>query len=63
MAAFSIEHFAKCWQKKVIRCAFTAQVRIRFQDNATKVALFPDTTKNILVFSRLLRKKVVRIFG
>ena len=47
MTAFSIAHFAKCWQKKVIRCAFTAQVRIRFQDNATKVTLFPVTSKEI----------------
>ena len=53
MAAFSIAHFAKCWQKKVIRCAFTAQVRIRFQDNATKVTLFFDSTKQL---ERFLRK-------
>ena len=50
MAAFSIAHFAKCWQKKVIRCAFTAQVRIRFQDNGTKVTFFPDSTKHLLRF-------------
>ena len=55
MAAFSIAHFAKCWQKKVIRCAFTAQVRIRFQDNGTKVTLFPDATKHFKLF---LKKKL-----
>jgi len=53
LTAFSIAHFAKCWQKKVIRCAFTAQVRIRFQDNGTKVTLFPGSTKHLKQFLKI----------
>ena len=40
----------------VIRCAFTAQVCIRFQDNGTKLTLFSGSTKHLM---RFLKKKIL----
>ena len=42
LTAYSIKHFAKCWQKKVIHCAIDALVCM----NGTKINIFPDFTKH-----------------